>query len=236
MLASAAAPAWAWSPATRVRMVDDAVLLMPPGLRVALERHRADVRRGALEPMSGEDGPSHRPSWAGGTLDAEIARSAAGLAVAVEQLASFRTIARRFGELAHFVADAGFPPIAGGRCGPARFRHFAVFCETRRERFPLVFYGYEDADLDREDFAGFARRILEAARSEDLLLERAYRQAGDPPDPAAFDDRSVPFAVASLSYSRTVTDIARAWRAAWSSAGGDLTGTPYRGARRGGRR
>ncbi len=217
-------------------MVDDAVILMPPGLRVALQRHLAEVRRGALEPMAGEDGPAHRPSWAGGALDAEVARAAAELASSVEKLASFKTVARRFGELAHFVADAGFPPIAGGRRGLDRYRHFAKFCETRRERFPLVFYGYDDADLDREDFAGFARRILDTARSEDLLLERAYRQAGDPPDPAAFDDRSVPFAVASLSYSRTVTDIVRAWRAAWSSAGGDLTGAPYRGGSRGGRK
>jgi hypothetical protein len=33
--------------------------------------------------------------------------------------------------------------------------------------------------------------------------------------------------VASLQYSRTVTDVARVWLAAWAQAHGDLTRTPY---------
>ena len=45
--------------------------------------------------------------------------------------------------------------------------------------------------------------------------------------PSAFDDRSVPFAIGSLSYSRTVTYIVRAWLAAWDGAHGDLGRTPY---------
>ena len=56
---------------------------------------------------------------------------------------------------------------------------------------------------------------------------RAYAAAGDPPHPSAFDDRSVPFAIASLSYSHAITDVARAWLAAWSQAGGDVGRTPY---------
>ncbi len=216
-------------------MVDDAALLMPPALRLALERHREDLRRGVLEPMTHEDRPGHRPPWGGGSLDAEIGRAASELERSVADLRPFREIARRFGALAHYVADAGFPPLASDRAAPSRFRHFTSFCESRREKFPLVFYGYDDADLVRRDWSAFGRRVLEAARDEDRLLERAYVQAGDPPNPAAFDDRSVPFAVASLSYSRAVTDIARAWLEAWTAANGDVSRTPYGGALKAGR-
>ncbi len=227
LLALPAAPASAWSPRTRAQMIDEAVSLMPASLRLAVEHRREPLLRGMLEPMTSEDGPAHRPPWQGGTVDAEIAARAKALAAAVESAAPFDEVARSFGALAHFVADAGFPPGAAGAPGAARYADFSAFCESRRPRIPLVFYGWNDADLARGDFAGFGRRVLERARAEFPTLERAYEAAGTPPDPAAFDDRSVPFAVASLSYSNTVTDIARAWLAAWRVAHGDTERAPY---------
>jgi hypothetical protein len=146
---------------------------------------------------------------------------------AVETRKPFAEVCRRFGELAHFVADAAFPPGAGGQSGIERYEHFASFAESRREKFPLVFYGHGDPDLDRGDFRAFTLGVLQRSRGEDGELARAYAAAGDPPNPAAFDDRSVPFAVASLSYSRCVTDIVRVWLAAWKRAHGDLGRTPY---------
>jgi hypothetical protein len=217
----------AWQPETRVRMVDEAVRLMPASLRLVLETRREMVLRGMLEPMTEEDGPAHRPPWHGGTLDAEVGLRAKALVDSVERTASFEQVARNFGELAHYVADSSFPPGASGQAGAARYANFAAFCESRRERFPLVFYGHDDPDLDHGDFRAFALRILREARSEDVELARAYLEAGDPPAPAAFDDRSIPFAVGSLSYSRTVTYIVRAWLAAWGRADGDLGRTPY---------
>ncbi|MBZ5639666.1 MAG: hypothetical protein LAO51_13050 [Acidobacteriia bacterium] len=229
LFALAAAPAAAWTPRTRAQMADEAIRLMPASLRLALEHHRDPLLRGMLEPMSGEDGATHRPPSHGGSLDAEVAVRAAALVKSVESAAGFDEVARSFGALAHFVADAGFPPGAAGAAGVARYADFAAFCESRRPRIPLVFYGWDDDDLARGDFAAFSRRVLERARREFPNLERAYAAAGNPPDPAAFDDRSVPFAVASLSYSQTVTDIARAWLAAWRVAHGDLGRVPYRG-------
>ena len=218
----------AWTPQTRIKMVDEAIRLMPESLSLALADHRDDVRRGAVAPMANEDSPAHQPPWSGGTLDAEIASRAETLVVEVETMTSFAAVAQRFGELAHFVSDAGFPPAASEGDAAGRYVHFADFCETRRERFPLVFYGHEDHELAAGSFEGFALSILARAKSEDGELARAYAAAGDPPDPAHFDDRSVPFAVGSLSYSHTVTNIVRAWLAAWEQAGGDSGLTPYR--------
>ena len=143
---------------------------------------------------------------------------------------SFHDVARRFGVLAHFVADAGFPPAAAGAAGARRYAHFAALCEARRPRFPFVFYGHGNDALSEDDFRTFTLKILERARAEDVNLARAYAAAPSWTDANAFDDRSVPFAIASLSYSRSVTDIVQAWLAAWRDCHGDLVGTPYRGA------
>lgn len=217
----------AWSPATRIRMADEAVRLMPASLRLALEHRRQDVLRGVLEPMTDEDSPAHRPSRDGGTLEDEIASRVRALEEAVRNPKSFGEIARAFGALAHFVSDAGFPPAASGKSGADRYADFGKFCETRMGRFPLVFYGHAEEASREADLRAFAGTILDRARAQDADLARAYAQAGTPPDPAAFDDRSVPFAVGSLAYSRSVTDVVRAWLVAWGGASGDLRGTPY---------
>lgn len=227
ILALPAPAARAWTPETRLRIADEAVRLMPASLRLALESHRDDVLRGVLEPMTGEDGPGHRPAADGGTLDASVADAAADLEEAVGKPLSFREVARRFGVLAHYVADSGFPPLASGSDDARRFDHFATFAQSRLAKFPLVFAGHADADLDRGDFRAFARRIAAEAAGEDAGLARSYAAAGWPPDPTAFDDRSVPFAVASLSYSRSVSYVVRAWIEAWRLSGGDLSYTPY---------
>jgi len=225
--ASASAPALAWTAATRVAMVDDAVKLMPTSLRQVLERRKNDLRRGMLEPMTQEDATSHRPPWDGGTLPASVEGAARDLVSGAETRVSFNDVARRFGVLAHFVADAGFPPAAAGAPGAARYGHFAALCQTRRERFPFVFYGHANDALDKNDFKTFALAILDRARTEDGNLANAYAAAPSWDDAASFDDRSVPFAIASLSYSHAVTDIVQAWLAAWRLCHGDMSGTPY---------
>ena len=223
-----AEPARAWTAPTRVRMVDDALKLLPPTLRQVLEKRRKDVLRGMLLPMTAEDEPSHRPAWDRGTLESSVDDATRALVASVGN-EPFKEIAARFGALAHYVADAGFPPGAGGTGDERRYVHFGSFVESRRERFPLVFYGHDDTFLAQGDLKGFARGALERARAEDRTLARAYAAAPSWDDPIAFDDRSVPFAVASLSYSHAVTDIVQAWLAAWARCHGDLGGTPYRG-------
>jgi hypothetical protein len=232
LLVASAPPAFAWTAATRVVMIEDATKLMPPSLRKVLEKRRNDVLRGMLEPLTLEDTLAHRPPWENGTLDASVAGAARDLVSGTLTHASFHDVARRFGVLAHFVADAGFPPGASGAAGAPRYAHFAALCETRRPKFPFVFYGHANDALSKGDFKAFTLTILERARAEDANLARAYASASSLADAAAFDDRSVPFAVASLSYSHAVTDIVQAWLAAWRECDGDLAGTPYQGEQR----
>src|SRR5436309_11900094 len=93
---------FAWTAATRIVMVDDAVKLMPPSLRTVLEKRRNDVRRGMLEPMTLEDSLPHRPPWEGGALEASVEGAVRDLVSGAETRVSFHDVARRFGVLAHF--------------------------------------------------------------------------------------------------------------------------------------
>ena len=220
-------PALAWPPETRVRMVDEAVRFMPASLRTALESHREELLGGMLSPMVHEDGAGHRPPWSGGTLDATVGKESHALQAMLAKQTAFDEISRAFGSVAHYVVDAGFPPGATRIDGAKRYEHFAAFCEDRRERFPLVFYGHADAALESNDFRGFALQEMQRASEDDSRLARVYAAAGNPHDPAAFDDRSVPFAVGSLAYSRSITNIVRIWLSIWNGAGGDMGKTPY---------
>jgi len=231
LLLASASPAFSWTAATRVVMIDDAIKLMPPSLRKVLEKRRDDVLRGMLEPLTQEDSMAHRPPSEGGTIETTVDAAARDLVSGVTTRVSFHDGSRRFGVLAHYVADAGFPPGAAGAAGAPRYAHFGAFCETRRARFPFVFYGHDNAALSKDDFKSFTLAIVERARAEDSTLARAYAQAGSGTGPAEFDDRSIPFAIASLSYSHSVTDIVQAWLAAWRECHGDFGGTPYQGAK-----
>jgi hypothetical protein len=220
-------PAAAWSPESRARMTDEAVRFMPASLRLALETHRESLLRGSLAPMIEEDDPEHAPPWSGGSLDRRIELEANGLIELLSRQASFSEVAERFGRVAHYVLDAGFPPGVSLDGAAKHYSHFSGFCESRRERFPLVFYGHEDTDLDRGDFHAFALKVMRSAGGDDRTLAEAYAAAGEPPNPAAFDDRSIPFAIGSLSYSRSINNVVRVWLAIWRQAGGDLGRTPY---------
>jgi len=207
-------------------MIDEATRLMPASLRLALTHDREALLRGALEPMANEDGPEHRPASAGGTLEETIAARHAAVVRALQEGRSFGEVVRALGELAHFLADAEYPPNAQAGAD-RRYVFLSQFVEDRRGRFPLVFYGHDDTDLEQRDLTAFTRRELAAAARLDGELEGALAAVGPQAAPALFDDRSVPFAVGSLAWSRTVTGVVRIWCDAWRRGGGDLARTPY---------
>ncbi len=59
------------------------------------------------------------------------------------------------------------------------------------------------------------------------LIGPAFKNDGTPRSRDALDERSIPFGIASLSYSRAVSDIVLVWHSLWASVDGDLSGTPY---------
>jgi len=223
LVLAAITPASAWTAPTRMQMVDDAIKLMPRTLRTLLRTHHKAVLRGALEPLTTEGQAGHTPE----TLPGKAEQLSDELILAVNNQQPFAEVATSFGRLCHTIADAGYPPLAAGEKGRKHYKHFASFVEERLEKFPLVFYGHQEAASLRFDRAAQVRTVLARAALDDARLEHTYAQAGDPPSARFFDDRSVPFAVGSLAYSRSVTDIVRSWLDAWSRANGDMGRTPY---------
>ena len=170
----------AWTAATRVVMIDDAIKLMPPSLRSVLEHRRNDVRRGMLEPMTQEDTPAHRPpvgrreprrppSMAPPAISFRARRPACRSTTSLAASACSRISSR--------TPDS--PRRPPGAPGASRYAHFAGFCETRRSRFPLVFYGHDNAALAKSDFKSFTADVLDRARAEDANLARLYAEASD---------------------------------------------------------
>ena len=98
------------------------------------------------------------------------------MTAAVDGREPFAVVALRFGELAHFVADAAFPPLAGGSGDEARYAHFSSLVDDRLDKIPLVFYGHGDPMLERGDAAAFARAVLPAA--ETVTATRALSTSG----------------------------------------------------------
>src|SRR5688572_33206692 len=54
------------------------------------------------------------------------------------------------------------------------------------------------------------------------LVASEYFRDGERRTSAAFDDRSTAFGVASISYSRAVTDVVNLYYFIWKEAGGDV--------------
>jgi hypothetical protein len=232
--AAAVDPAAAWTGPTRARMLNDALKVTPPSLNAILDAHRRDLERGMQAPSKHETEEVHY----------QLADGSAGLAASAAAHKEAETVAllsekhelRRFafemGALAHLAADVSFPlGVSDADPREPLYREaYRSYIERMLDRIPFVLDPTPAPRLETGDIEGYlmdsARRT---ARNYDQIGP-AFRDDGSPRSPQALDERSVPFAVASLAYSQAVNDIVRVWTCLWREAGGDMTGAPLRGA------
>ena len=216
-----------------------AVRLMPTTLRMLLEKHRdaliAGIREAARTP-AGEQDPRHNLAENRGGPDAATSLSEAVTAAieAINRQQPFDEVARHFGRVAHFAGDLTWPArVADTDPGEASWeRDYATYTERHLHTFPVVFHGWKDRYLDRED-GSVASRIVDFAgaaggrtREYYPAISMAYDPANPRPVADRFDVRSLPYGIASLSWSHHVTDMARVWLFIWRQAHGDMHGTP----------
>jgi hypothetical protein len=126
-------------------------------------------------------------------------------------------VIQRLGVLAHLVADANNPfHVANDAPRHSETRNdFETYFERRLVKFPTVFYGLDPAfRLNRYLDRTFARSAKFYP-----LMRGEYARGGHA---AVFDDRSTAFGVASISYSRAVTDLVNIYYYIWKEAGGDV--------------
>jgi hypothetical protein len=215
----------AWNGRSRARMVADALKVAPPVLAHLIAKHADSLRAGLEEATLSEGEAQHRQN----NEDPSSGAAAAMGVVAAKAIAALdghkpmTDLVYHLGVLAHLAADVSDPLLTDPAGSHASFAaDFPSYIERNLERFPAVFYGYPE---------GSSPLVAEAIASAKIArgyyghLARAYAAAGG--SSVSFDVRSIPFGVASLCYSRGVTNIARAWLHVWREAHGDLTGTRY---------
>ena len=226
-----------WSARARDRMLLEALKIAPPALRRIIALHPRELVAGLRRGEGFEGQPQHRQE-----SDLPGAGAAAALATvgrkAVDALDAHRPmkdVAYYLGLAAHFAVDLSDPTLtAPGGTGAPFTGDFSRYTDRNLEKFPVVFYGYPELPAARsltdapppvESLEPAGRAEAAAARKYYPHIARAYARSGG--SSSGFDVRSIPFGVASLCYSRGVTNIARAWLQIWISARGDLTGTPH---------
>lgn len=218
-------PCAAFTPKTRAEITRRAIPLMPDALERQLRRHAETLYRAALRRPTEGPAPGIEPL--------NVGRSAKRLSGAVDRAVAavdgqrpMVELVAQLGRAARVVQDLSLAT----HLGPFDERHqsfhrqYARYVESRLPRIRFVFRGFANPHLANGDLEAFARRLAQHSRRDYPAVVRSYFPEGRERSAQDFDDRSVAFAVASLSVSRAVTATARVWLAAWHRAHGDLTG------------
>ena len=215
------AVAFAWTTEAEIRIARKAAVLAPPDLRLLLEKYESDYLRGVRDAADAAEERKHREPVAGrrGPIRSELdARLTSALRV-VHARRPMRELIYELGLVAHLVADANNPlRVGSAKLGPGVESDYESYFARKLARFPTVFYGLRDeADVNAVIGSALAR-----SRRFNTLLEEEYNRDGRLRSSSEFDDRSTAFGIASVSYSRSVSDLVNIFYFVWKEAGGDV--------------
>ena len=210
----------AWTPHSQQVIAEQAARLAPPDLYRQLARNRPSFLIGVADPFRNA-APEDLHARAGGRLETAIQQSVEHAVAAIVQHRPFNDIAYRLGVVAHYVALA-HQPLATGQGDREQRRYHADYVrylESVEPRLDLVFYGFRALDRPLQ-LDQMIAQALRQSRGYYPLIGREYRRIGFRSGISAFDDRSTAFAIAALSYSHALSDIAEVLRYIWLRAGG----------------
>ena len=212
----------AWTRTSDERIARKSAELAPPDLRMLLQRYESEYKLGLEKAQADEGSDAHHYFVLSrqGRLRERIERETRSSIDAIRKGEPMSIVVEKLGGLVHLVADANNPfHVAKDdpRLTPSH-NDYEQYFERRLAKFPTVFYGLDpqfrlSAYLDRT----FAR----SARFYPLVAEEYFRN-GERRTSAAFDDRSTAFGIASISYSRAVSDVVNLYYYIWKEAGGDV--------------
>jgi hypothetical protein len=238
--ASTAAEPSIWTPVIKQKIVTEALKVAPPSLARLIIRHSDSLMAGLADAEANGISPQHRQEGlsTAGSAASSLALTAKWAAAAMDGHKPMATMVYRMGVVAHYALDLSDPMHTAPGSGQAQFiGDYSFYVERNSSKFPVVFYGYPEPAGP----AGDPSSILESPTDLDLHqvgllaaqesrvyyshLVRAYATSNGAS--RGFDVRSIPFGVASICYSRAVTNVARGWLFAWRVARGDISGTPF---------
>jgi hypothetical protein len=214
--------ATAWTRASDERIAQKGAALAPPDLRMLIELFDSDYKQGLARAQADEGTESHHYFVVSreGRLRDRIERETRGTVDAIRKGEPMNLVVERLGGLVHLMADANNPfHVANDdpRLGSSQ-PDFEQYFERRLPRFPTVFYGL-DPQFRLSSFLD--RTFARSAKFYPLVASEYFRD-GARRTSATFDDRSTAFGVASISYSRAVTDVVNLYYFIWKEAGGDV--------------
>ena len=226
--------AHAWPAPVYRNMVYDTLRIMPPSLGRVLWRNDEHLLRGVYRLEGGTASTLIRDGLGEGlskTMVEDVERRVVGAASMVDHHRPFREVAFELGKLLRIAADLADPSItgAGNRELSLASGEFHRFVTLHLEEFPLVYDRNLPSTLEGATVHSLLERLTGATNESVGRLARAFWKDGRLLPATACDFRSVPFAEASLGYSRGVTAAAFLWLAAWSKANGDLRGYRFFG-------
>ncbi|HEX8153746.1 MAG TPA: hypothetical protein VF698_11500 [Thermoanaerobaculia bacterium] len=230
ILTAISLPSLAWTRTSDERIAKKGAALAPADLKAILEKFEPEYKRGLERAQADEGSDSHHyfVLSRSGKLRQRIESETHGTIAAIRGGKPMNEVAERLGMLAHWVADANNPFHVSNEDASLGASHddYERYFERRMTKFPTVFYGLDraftvSAMLDRT----FAR----SAKFYPLLREEYFR-SGARRNSQEFDDRSTAFGIASVSYSRAVSDLVNLYYFIWREAGGDVrSATAMRG-------
>jgi hypothetical protein len=196
-----------------------ATRLAPPDMRLLITKYDKDFKRG-LELSHRAEGDAHRRIRNQGQLTALIEAEVDGAIVLMRKERQIGPFVEKLGVIAHLLADANNPfhvSDADPRLKAMQSDYESYF-ERRMATFPTVFYGLR---INR-DVPGYLDRVVNRTEAFYPLLSEEYFRGGRTRSSREFDDRSTAYSVASIAYSRAVTDIINFYYYIWREAGGDV--------------
>ena len=203
-----------------------AAQLAPNDLRTLIEQLEPEYKQGLAMAQADEGTDTHHYFVLSreGRLRERINRETRAAIADIRANKPMRDVVQRLGILAHFVADANNPFHTANDDPRLHVAHddFERYFERRLAKFPTVFYGL-DPNFSLTTY--FDRTFARAARFYPLMSEEYFR-FGTQRTSADFDDRSTAFGVASISYSRAVTDLVNLYYYIWREVGGDVRSAP----------
>lgn len=212
----------AWTRASDERIAKKGAALAPPDLRMLIDRFEGDYRRGLEAAQSDEGSESHHYFVLSrrGRLRERIEKETRGTIAMIRKGDPMSDVVERLGMLAHLVADANNPfHVANGEPRlTASGNDYAQYFERRLAKFPTVFYGLDP----RFTLSSYLDKTFARSAGFYPLLRDEYLRGGRIRTSAEFDDRSTAFGIASVSYSRSVSDLVNLYYFIWKEAGGDV--------------
>jgi hypothetical protein len=222
LLAFLPVSASAWTRASDERIAKKGATLAPPDLRMVIERFEGDYKHGIERAQSDEGSVAHHFFVLSreGELREQIEKETKRTIEMIRTGEPMSAVAERLGSLAHLVADANNPfHVANDNTRmTAAHNDFEQYFERKLAKFPTVFYGL---DPQFRLSAYLDKTFTRTSKFYPLMSEEYFRN-GEMRMSSEFDDRSTAFGVASVCYSRAVTDLVNLYYYIWKEAGGDV--------------